>query len=283
MSASDSSLEPLRREIDRIDDAMHDLLMRRAEVIATLRQGKTDEGVVVFRPGREARILRRLARRHAGPLPAQVVVRVWREIIAAALRLQGPFTLAVHAPDGARALVDLAQEHFGMLTPVRSMATLGLVLRALEDGSAQLGIVPLPGEGPTEPWWRALGASVSVLARLPFIAAHGPAALVIGTQPFEPTGEDRGFLAFEMDREIGRQRITAALASVGLKPQGVMVEVPSNAPGAPIVQLVEIDPYVASDDPRLKSFRATLGEEGLRVRVAGGYAVPLRLDGKESR
>lgn len=283
MNASDSSLEPLRREIDRIDDAMHDLLMRRATLVATLRQGKTDQGGAIFRPGREARILRRLVQRHAGPLPAQVVVRVWREVIAAALRLQGPFMLAVHAPQGSRGLVDLAQEHFGMLTPFRPMATLGLVLRAIEEGSAQLGIVPLPGEGPAEPWWRALGASVSVLARLPFITAAGPAALVIGSQPFEPTGEDRGFLAFEMDHEIGRQRITAALAAAGLRPQGVIVEAPSSAPGVPTVQLVEIDPYVASDDARLKTFKASLGEDGLRVRVAGGYAVPLRLDAKETR
>ena len=56
-------LPALRAELDRIDNAMHDLLMQRAEVVEHVaRSGKP----AAFRPGREASIIRRLLRRHHG-------------------------------------------------------------------------------------------------------------------------------------------------------------------------------------------------------------------------
>ena len=58
MSDSRESLEELRREIDRIDDQMHDLIIRRAEMAQRVRQVKGDGPA--FRPAREAQLLRRL-------------------------------------------------------------------------------------------------------------------------------------------------------------------------------------------------------------------------------
>src|SRR5262245_56213674 len=99
MPPADKSLDSLRREIDSIDEAMHDLLMRRALLGNRIRQAKGSGGEApIYRPGREAAILRRLIARHSGPLPAAVVVRVWREIIAALTALQGPLSVAVFAP-----------------------------------------------------------------------------------------------------------------------------------------------------------------------------------------
>ena len=68
MSASPPSLEELRREIDEIDDAIHDLLMRRAQVVEQVGIAKRPDNQIV-RPGREAVILRRLAARHTGSFP----------------------------------------------------------------------------------------------------------------------------------------------------------------------------------------------------------------------
>ena len=40
---------------------------------------------MVFRPGREAEIVRRLLRRHRGAFPRPVIVRLWRELLSARL------------------------------------------------------------------------------------------------------------------------------------------------------------------------------------------------------
>ena len=65
MSHDSNNLSDLRREIDDIDDAMHDLLMRRASVVERVKQLKKKNGNVIYRPGREAEIMRRLAERPA--------------------------------------------------------------------------------------------------------------------------------------------------------------------------------------------------------------------------
>src|SRR3546814_15977852 len=90
MSDNTPSLDDLRREIDEIDDAIHDLLMRRTELARQIGRAK-GQGAVFMRPGREARVLRRLVARHTGPFPKPVVTRIWREILPGFPRLQGPF------------------------------------------------------------------------------------------------------------------------------------------------------------------------------------------------
>src|SRR6185437_12724944 len=75
-------LEDLRRRIDEIDDQIHDLLMRRAELVEAIGNSKKSENAPVLRPGREARILRRLVARHRGRLPRSVLVRLWRELLS---------------------------------------------------------------------------------------------------------------------------------------------------------------------------------------------------------
>ena len=99
MSAAKTSLEDLRHGIDEIDDALHDLLMRRTEVVKQVLAIEGDGGSRI-RPGREAQVLRRLVARHRGAFPKPVVARIWRDIVAALTTLQGPFVVAVHAPAG---------------------------------------------------------------------------------------------------------------------------------------------------------------------------------------
>lgn len=282
MSPANTPLDALRREIDAVDDAMHDLLIKRAALSDGVRAAKGDAGPVVFRPGREAAILRRLVARHSGPLPADVVVRVWREIISASVRLQAPFNVAVYATPGDAHALDLAQAHFGMLTPLLPLGSIGTVLSAISDGRAQVGLLPLPEDAP-EPWWRGFGlggaGALFVLARLPFVVAGaGPSALVVGRQPFESTDADRGYLVVETDREISRARLAAALSAVGLKPVGFPAEAdePGGREGGGASVLVETETNVAGDDPRLVQVREK-AEEIARVRAIGGYAVPLTL------
>ncbi|MFM7416430.1 MAG: chorismate mutase, partial [Alphaproteobacteria bacterium] len=67
--AADPALQALRAEIDALDDAMHDLLMRRAGVVARMAASRAKVGAgSPLRPGREAAVLRRLLARHSGAL-----------------------------------------------------------------------------------------------------------------------------------------------------------------------------------------------------------------------
>jgi chorismate mutase-like protein len=280
----DSKLDSLRRQIDGIDEALHDLLMQRAAVSEQVRATKQGARTILFRPGREAAILKRLLARHDGPLPPEAVVQVWREIIAASTRLQGPFRVAIYAPSGAEHALDLARAHFGVLTPLLPMSSVGPVLAALADGHAQVGLLPLPEETPDEPWWRGFGGggpdALSIIARLPVAATSlQPAALVVGPQAFEVTGEDRGYLVVETDKEISRARLSAALEAAGLRPLGFPAEVrvADGRGRARATLLVETDAYAGPDDKRLAAVLKKAGEGIVGLRSIGGYAVPLVL------
>src|SRR3982074_3096516 len=90
------SLADLRRKIDRIDEAMHGLLMERGDIINRLIAVKrTQETGTAFRPAREADMMRRLVDRHKGILPLDTAESIWRVIIATFTFVQAPFS--VHA------------------------------------------------------------------------------------------------------------------------------------------------------------------------------------------
>src|SRR6476659_10419088 len=91
------SLADLRKEIDRIDEAMHQLLIERGDIIDRLISVKRsqDTGTSAFRPAREAEMMRRLVKRHKGILPLDTVESIWRVIISTFTYVQAPFS--VHA------------------------------------------------------------------------------------------------------------------------------------------------------------------------------------------
>ncbi|MBB3973896.1 chorismate mutase [Hansschlegelia beijingensis] len=162
-------LADIRREIDRIDEAMHLLLMERGAVIDRLVEIKrTSETGSAFRPAREADMMRRLAARHQGRLPLATAEHLWRTIIATFTHVQAPFTL--HVEQGARALEmhDLARFHVGFDVPLEGHGTAARVVEAVRGSTGDLGLVRID-PAPAAAWWEGLGGDgPHVMARLPF-------------------------------------------------------------------------------------------------------------------
>jgi chorismate mutase/prephenate dehydratase len=279
MPATPSDLAELRHRLDEIDDKVHDLLIERAEIISMVAASKRDGRLAAFQPGREAEIIRRLVGRHRGDFPVATLVRMWREMLAATVRLQSPFAVAVFAPAEAQGFWDLARDHYGSSTRMSGYCSTGDVIRAVIEGQAAIGVLALPQEGEADPWWRQLVSkdegAPRVVARLPF-GARGNArsdadALAIGRGVQQETGADRTFLTTELAADISRGRIFRILSSVGLN--CTFFASCEHAGGA--LSLIEIDGVVPIADPRLDSFRAQLGDALHWMLPFGGYALPL--------
>ena len=280
MTPSPSDLADLRRRLDEIDDKLHDLLIRRAEIVGAVAASKREGKLPAFQPGREAEIIRRLVGRHHGAFPVTTLVRMWREMLAATVRLQSPFAVAVFAPVESQGFWDLARDHYGSHTPMAAYRSIGQVIRAVTEGQASLGVLPMPQEGELDPWWRHLLSkdedAPRVVARLPFGArgnarGDGVDALAIGRGVQQETGRDRVLLATESSADISRDRIFRTLASLGL----VCTFFASYEHAGSATSLIEIEGFVLITDPRLDSFRTQLGSELHRLLPFGGYAVPL--------
>ncbi len=282
MATTTSTLDDLRRRIDEIDDRLHDLIMERAEIVEAVAGAKARGRVAALRPGREARILRRLVARHRGGFPRTVLVRLWRELISGAVMMQGGFAVAVSALEEMPDYWDLARDHFGSHSPMTAFHSLGEALRALTDGKVAVAVLPMPAEGEREPWWpllaRSGAAAPRVLARLPF-AGRGNArgdggldALAVGHAEPDPTDADRSLIALELAGELSRARLIGALKDAGL---AVTLFAAHEPGGEGAWHLVEIDDGVAEEDPRLAKALATLGDQIARVAHLGSYAKPI--------
>src|SRR6267142_5648121 len=216
MPATPSDLAELRHRLDEIDDKVHDLLIERAEIISMVAASKRDGQLAAFQPGREAEIIRRLVGRHRGDFPAATLVRMWREMLAATVRLQSPFAVAIFASTEAQGFWDLARDHYGSSTPMSAYRSTGQVIRTVTEGRAAIGVLPMPQEGEADPWWRQLVSkdekAPRVIARLPFGArgnarSNGADALAIGSGAEQSTGRDRTLIATENAPHISRGRM----------------------------------------------------------------------------
>ena len=105
--------------------------MRRTEIVQEIAAVKeASNGATCHLPGREAEVLRRLIRRHEGAFPKPALVRIWRELMSALIRLQGPFAVGVYAPDERLTYWDLARDHYGGLTPILGHGSTGQVVHS---------------------------------------------------------------------------------------------------------------------------------------------------------
>jgi chorismate mutase len=280
IAPSTAALTGLYAEIDRLDDAIHDLLMARAEAVTRLRENG-GKGPVVLRPGGEADILRRLLDRHHGDLPRRAIVRVWRELLAAITATQGPFAITACEAEPGSGYVQCAREHFGALTPLRVHRSPAQAIAEVSAGTATAAVLPLPTEEETTPWWTSLlhraDSRLHVVALLPFWGprpegAPRVQALVVAAMPPDSSSRDRTLITLELPLEQSRARLSVALAAAGFGAGRMLLR---RDPGVPVAQaLVDVDGFVTDDDPRL----AALSDALRPPLVLGAYALPVEGD-----
>ena len=181
--AQPPALDDLRKEIDRIDETMHQLLMERGEIIDRLiAVKKTQETGSAFRPAREAEMMRRLVKRHKGILPLDTAESIWRVIISTFTYVQAPFSVHADLSAGDALMRDSARFHFGFTVPFVAHMGAAVVVAAVSTSKGDLGLVPAFAVPSAGAWWSALefDAAPKIIARLPFVErADHPAALPV--------------------------------------------------------------------------------------------------------
>ncbi len=177
------TLTDLRRDIDRIDETMHNLLMERGDIIDRLiAVKKTQESGSAFRPAREADMMRRLVERHKGILPLDTAESIWRVIISTFTYVQAPFSVHADLSAGDALMRDSARFHFGFTVPFVPHMGAASVVEAVSESKGDLGLVPAFAVAGAGAWWTALefDTAPKIIARLPFVErADHPAALPV--------------------------------------------------------------------------------------------------------
>lgn len=268
------TLAGLRAEIDRLDLEMHELLMRRGEIIGRLIEVKRRQGPVsAFRPDREAQMMRALVARHKGLLPLDTVEGVWRIIISTFTYAQANYR--VHADDSGHDAImrDSARFHFGFTVPYVPHPGARAVIDAVAASRGDLGVVRAAGtEGA---WWARLrhAEAPKIIARLPFVERPDhPAGLpvfVIARPLAEAAAQDVSLFAILLERRP--PTLQAAIKALG----GEVVGEAAEAEG---VSLLVSAPGGMDGDNLARELEGA-GAGAVEVARVGSHAARFELDG----
>lgn len=135
----------MRERIDVLDVQIQTLISERAALaqeVARIKIGAGGEEILFYRAEREAQVLRMVKERNTGPLPADEMARLFREIMAACLALEQPLRIAYFGPAGSYTHA-AALKQFGAVVSTLPLAAIDEVFREVEAGSAHYGVVPV--------------------------------------------------------------------------------------------------------------------------------------------
>jgi chorismate mutase/prephenate dehydratase len=158
VSDAEDELGRLREGIDVLDAELLRVINERAKIAR--RIGEIKHGNI-YRPEREAQVLRGIAEKNPGPLSAEAAQRIVREVMSACLALEQPLTIAYLGPAGTYS-ESAARQHFGGAPTLLPCAAIDDVFRAVESGNAHYGVAPI--ENSTE---GAIGRTLDLLLSSP--------------------------------------------------------------------------------------------------------------------
>ncbi len=193
-------IEQVRREIDRVDNALLDLIAERLDLALAVRRAKS--GMRVWRPSREESHVRDLAARTEDSSPV-LVSKIWAELMSASLAAQGPMRLHVALEGDMLDVWTLVHDRFGASLPALSYPTASAALAAAY--SEDEGVAVLPAPIGMNSWWSALCAGgampdMKIHAGLPRVASgtNWPRAVAVATADLAPSGADTMLIALSV-------------------------------------------------------------------------------------
>lgn len=137
------SLEDHRQKIDAIDTDIIRLLNERADIVHEIGMIKKENGLEIYAPEREEKLLRSLvAKGEGGRLPEDSIRAIYREIMSAALALEEDLKIAYLGPAGTWTH-QAAIGKFGHSVKYLPQPSFADVFDQVERRIADYGVVPI--------------------------------------------------------------------------------------------------------------------------------------------
>jgi chorismate mutase/prephenate dehydratase len=159
------TLPELRASIDALDQQILALLNARAQCAHEVGELKKLDGSAVFRPDREAQVIKHLQDTNTGLIKPESIGHIWREVMSACRALEAPQRIAFLGPIGTFSQ-QAALSFFGTSINELPCASIDEVFRATAAGTADFGVVPI--ENSTE----------GVVTRSLDLLLHSPAHII---------------------------------------------------------------------------------------------------------
>lgn len=133
-------LKKYREQIDAIDKQLLDMVNQRARLAREI--GSLKQGGPIYRPEREAQVLRRLIENNAGPLSSEAITAIFRSVMSNCRALEKQLSVAFLGPLGTFS-EEAACKQFGGVAHLIGCDSIDEVFRSVESGHADYGVVPV--------------------------------------------------------------------------------------------------------------------------------------------
>lgn len=131
-----------RKAIDQLDRKIVRLLNERTARALEIGALKLKQGEEIYAPHRERAVLSRVIRMNRGPLTAECVRAIYREIMSSALVVEKPMTIAYLGPE-ATFTHQAALQRFGTSLRYLPLKTIAEVFSEVAKHRADFGVVPV--------------------------------------------------------------------------------------------------------------------------------------------
>ncbi len=135
-------LERYRKDIDKLDEQILQLLNERMNVVKAIGELKDRAQSSVYRPERERAIIKRLEKLNGGLLSAKAIEAIYQEIFAVSRNLEKPQSVAYLGPEGSYTH-QAAMSRFGAISSYVALAGIEDVFKELDNKEVSYAVVPI--------------------------------------------------------------------------------------------------------------------------------------------
>jgi chorismate mutase / prephenate dehydratase len=140
--AEKMSLDELRKRIDELDVEVVELINERAQCAKQIGELKRSEGAGAFAPARERAVYERVLALNQGPLPAESIKAIYREIMSGSLALERCPRVAYLGPAGTFTH-KAARSKFGSSVEYYPEPSVKDVFLEVSRAHSDYGVVPI--------------------------------------------------------------------------------------------------------------------------------------------
>jgi chorismate mutase-like protein len=269
------TIDEARHAIDGIDRELLRLLNERADLVNVIGEIKQKQGLEIYAPEREEKLLRKLVELNAaqnGKLPEKSIRAIYREIMSAALAIEQPLRIAYLGAPGTRTH-QVALNKFGHGVTYITHARTATLYAALTGQQADYAVMPdeFTADGTVQHTLDDLGeTSLQVCAKINVATGSSTLRyLIVGRRSSPPTGDDSSLLSVKLPDRVGAlQQLLEPFVKNGINVRQI-----ENRPSAQAQPEVCFTLEVAGHptDAALRATLAELAAAHTAVTLLGSY------------
>ncbi len=189
-----NQIDKLRKQIDKIDFQILDLLKKRSKIAENI--GKEKKSNNLFRPERQASILRNILKKNSNNLNPSYILSFWRSIFLSQIDVQGGIKLLL-LNNIANSYIKTIYDYFSHDIEIITMNNTSKILEKVYSGKNILTILPYPSYNKGAQWWTNKRLEkLYCIAALPFFLRKKKSPSLIIVSKYKPIIEKDSYFLY---------------------------------------------------------------------------------------